>query len=266
MKPLEFLATRRVFTRAELLAALAQEGPRSPETATSHLARWRRQGRVAQVKKGIYVTSGPLAEPGTVDLLLVASRLAPDGALAYHTALEAHGFARSTFERLQFVTATRVKPLRWRGRWFVPVRPNEAILRPRNRDRWIETIERSGHPVRVTSLERTVADALDRPDLTGGLEEAWRSCAAVPSLALRELEVYVRTLGRRTLAAKVGLLLERRREELVVPAALLDRLRGLAPRSPVYAEPGRPRGRRLAAGWNLLVPKELARGDWERAA
>ena len=134
----------------------------------------------------------------------------------------------------------------------MPVRPREALRRSRKKNGWIEPMDRSGVEVRVTSLERTVADVLDRPDLAGGADEVWRSSAGVPALDLGELESYVHALGSRTLAAKVGFFLERRAEDLVVPPTLLERLRKRAPRSPVYFD--RRRKSRFASRWNLMVP------------
>ena len=255
MKPEEFLATHALFTREELSRLLKERGSRSQGTVSSHLARWRRQGRILKVKGGLYVRLGPdrVSTMQALDLLVLASRLAPDGALAYHTALEAHGVAQSLFERLTFVTWTKTRSLRFQGREFVPVRPREALRRSRRPNGWIESMDRSGAEVRVTSLERTVADVLDRPDLAGGADEVWRSSASVPAFDLGELESYVRALGSQTLAAKVGFLLEQRAEDLAVPRTLLERLRKLAPRSPVYFD--RRLKSRFASRWNLMVPE-----------
>jgi predicted transcriptional regulator of viral defense system len=217
---------------------------------------------VKQVKRGLYVRTEP--EDVGLDLMPVASRMAADAALAYHTALEVHGYAQSPFETLYFATWTKTKPLTFMGRKFVPVRPPVQLERKGMQGGWMDTIERRGLTVRSTTLERTVADVLDRPGLAGGLEEAWRSCSAIGGLDLRELETYVNLLNSRILAAKVGFFLERHRERLAVPEALLDRLRNLVPRVPVYM--GRGRSGRAVAGWNLLAPDELLQGDWEAVA
>jgi predicted transcriptional regulator of viral defense system len=190
--------------------------------------------------------------------------MARDSALAYHTALEAHGYAQSLFEKLFFATWTKTKPLTFRGRRFVPVRPPTAVRKARGVDGWLEILERGGLTVRVTTLERTVADVLNRPDLAGGVEEAWRSCSSIPGLDLRELEAYVKALGSRVLAAKVGLFLERHRDGLAVSEALLYRLRSLTPRVPVYMDRGK--AGRVVSRWNLVAPVELLAGDWETAA
>lgn len=249
MKADLFLATHSVFTRDELAGALRSRG-RAEATIASHLARWTRQGRVTRVKRGLFVRAG---EP--VDYPALASRMAPDAAVAYHTALEVHGYAQSVFERLTFVTCTGAKPTTFEGRRFVPVRPR-AALRPHDRgDRWIEWVERAGVEIRVTDLERTVVDVLDRPDLAGGVEEVWRSLASVPALDPVSLDLYVTLLGGRTLAAKVGFFLESRREDLVVPTAVLERLQARVPRSPVFMD--RRRKGRLVSRWALIVPQEV---------
>ena len=45
--------------------------------------------------------------------------LAPDAVLGYHTALEAHGYGQSVYERLFFLTQHKVKAATFRGRVFV---------------------------------------------------------------------------------------------------------------------------------------------------
>ena len=260
MKPEAFLSSHSLFTREEFAAVLRRRG-RADATVDSHLARWRRQGRIARVKQGVFVrldTSGTANAPAP-DFIALASRMAPDAAVAYHTALEAHGFAQSIFERLTFVTWTKTKPSSFQGRRFVPVRPRAPLLAAGRGERWIERAERSGIEIRVTTLERTVADVLDRPDLAGGVEEVWRSLLSVPALDPGALEEYVTLLGSRTLAAKVGFFLDARREELVVPARLLERLRSRAPRAPVFMD--RRRKGRLVARWALIVPADLLQDD-----
>lgn len=65
-------------------------------------------------------------------------------------------------------------------------------------------------------------------------------------------------LGSRTLAAKIGFVLESRRDELVIPEALLERLRTRIPRAPVFMD--RSRKGRLVARWCLIVPHDLLAG------
>ena len=263
MTPARFLTTHTLFTREEFSQALGERGrKRAPSTLSSHLSRWQRQGRIVRVKRGLYLRREPTDE--AVDYLTLAAKMAPDAALAYHTALESHGLAQSYFETFYFATWTKTKPMSFQGRRFTPVRPPATLQHRAPADAWVEEIERRGLGVHVTTLERTVADVLDRPHLSGGLEEAWRSCSSVQGLDLRELESYVRTVGSRVLAAKVGLFLDRHQEVLAVSRALLERLRELTPEVPVYMERGRPG--KVVRDWNLVAPAELVSGAWESAA
>ncbi|MBE3109447.1 MAG: transcriptional regulator [Acidobacteria bacterium] len=260
MKPEVFLAGHSVFSRAELAAVLRSRG-RADATIDSHLKRWRRQGRIARVKPGVFVRldAGSPASDVEPDFIALASRMAPDAAIAYHTALESHGVAQSVFERLTFVTWTKTKPASYRSRRFVPVRPRASLVTANRGEQWIERADRAGVELRVTTIERTVADVLDRPDLAGGIEEVWRSIGSVPALDPASLEEYVAVLGSATLAARVGFFLDTRRDELVVPAATLERLRALLPRSPVFMD-RRLRGR-LVAEWALIVPAAMLGDD-----
>jgi predicted transcriptional regulator of viral defense system len=256
MKPEAFLAGHTVFSREELAIVLRRRG-RTDATVDSHLTRWRRQGRIARVKPGVFLrlaaaTTGPAPVP---DFVALASRMAPDAVLAYHTALEVHGVAQSAFERLTFLTWTKARPTSFHGRRFTPVRPRAPLLAADGGRRWTESADRGGIEIRVTTIERTVADVLDRPDLAGGNEEVWRSLQAIPALDPQALEEYVVLLGSRTLAAKVGFFLESRRDELAIPGGFLERLRTRIPRAPVFMD--RSRKGRLVARWALIVPQAL---------
>lgn len=260
MKPSDFLTRHPVFTRAEFERALGERGPRSPRTVTSHLVRWQREGRIRKLKAGLYVGA---AAPGlgSPDPYAVAARMAPDAELAYHTALELHGHAQSVFSTLTFTTWSKVKPLAFAAHRFRPVRPRAALRKPAPQGRWSVRLERPGGPLLVTSLERTVVDCLDRPDLAGGLEEVWRSLAGVRALDLPVLMAYFERLARPLLAARLGYYLEGRAEDLLVSRRHLASLRERRPRSPVSFDRRRPG--RFVPAWNLVVPPEFTRASRE---
>jgi predicted transcriptional regulator of viral defense system len=263
VKPLDFFAAHPVFTRGEFAAALADGRPALSRTVDSHLGVYLRAGRIGRVKRGVFfaVRPGEAIANTPIDFLLVASRLAPDAVLGYHTALEAHGYARSVFERLFFLTQHKVKTVTFRGRAFVPVAPPRVLQRRRLSNTLTVELERRGLPYRVTSLERTAVDVLDRPDLAGGLEEGWRSLSAIPLLDLRAVVDYVHLRDLATLAGKVGLFLERHKTHFSVPAHVLEELQSLRPRSPHYLD--RSARGKLVPTWNLIVPVALLEGELE---
>ena len=123
-------------------------------------------------------------------------------------------------------------------------------------------MDRSGMEVRVTSLERTLVDVLNRPDLSGGWEEIWRSLESVEFFDLDKVVEYAILLGNATTAAKVGFFLEQHRELLGVEEKHLVSLRDLRPRQPHYLERSTRKPGLLVPKWNLVVPREVFERTW----
>ena len=258
----EFLSSHPVFTRHEFAAAVGAKKPVSEKTIDSHFLRYVRMGRIGRIKRSVYFTvpAGDSVATTPLDFPLIASRLTRDSILGYHTALEVHGYAQSFYERFFFLTRFQVKPLRFRKRVFVPQPPPAVLQRLRATDIFTTEIERRGLTCRVTSLERTVVDALDRPGLAGGLEEVWRSLSGIPVLDLEVILEYLKLRDRAVLAAKVGLFLETHRKQFSVPQRTLTILRRLRPRQPHYLD--RLLGGKLVASWNLIAPSPFVSGEW----
>ena len=114
----------------------------------------------------------------------------------------------------------------------------------------------------VTTLERTLVDALDRPDLCGGWEETWRSLESVEFFDLDRVVRYTLLLGNATTTAKVGYFLQQHREALMVEESHLTRLREHRPKEPHYTNRRAGSGKFLS-DWNLVVPREVAERSWE---
>ena len=130
----------------------------------------------------------------------------------------------------------------------------------------VVTAERLGFPVRVTSLERTLVDVLDRPRLSGGWEEVWRSLESVEFFDVEAVMDYARLLGNATTAAKVGFYLEQHGESLMVEPDQIEHLRRHRPRRPHYLDGARNGRGRPVSAWNLVVPREVVDRAWEELA
>ncbi len=255
--PEQFRLTHRVFRREELISALSVDSDRSVSGSESTLNKWLQRGSVLSVKRGLFVRSGIQLESS--DHQAIGCRMAPDAVLAYGTALVVHGLSQVLFEDVVFATWTKTRPLEFDGRRFIPVRPRAELLGVGEHQGWSAAVDRGPHEVRVTTRERTVVDVLDRPELAAGPAEVWRALTALPHLEFEELLAYTRLLSRPTVAAKLGLLLERRKAELDVPERVLSELERLVPHAPFYWKRG-VRGR-LERRWNVIVPEALFSDD-----
>ena len=264
MKLNEFLSQHAVFTVDELDRFLSARGSGKPNTRKSLLTYYRKQGRIIPVRRGLYATVPLGGDPASsqVDPYLVAAKMTADAVLAYHTALEFHGKAYSVYTRLYYVSTSKSLPLTFQGHEFVRS-PVPHPLRAKGKEMFgVISHKRSGVELRVTNLERTFVDVLDRPDLTGSWEEIWRSLESVEFFDLDQVIEYVFLLENATTAAKVGFFLQQHKETLMVEDTHLNTLRKMRPRQPHYFIRGKRKGCQWAKDWNLLVPVEILNKSW----
>jgi predicted transcriptional regulator of viral defense system len=264
MKTEDFLNRRPVFTNEELAEFLASRRTHGPRTQESLLAYYTKTGRVVRFRRGLYavVPPGATAETYSFDPFLLAAKMTKDAVLAYHTALEIHGKAYSTHQYLAYLSNRPLRPLAFRSQLFRGVKFPQTLLRKGKENYGVVEMDRVGLEIRVTSLERTLVDVMNRPDLSGTWEEIWRSLESVEFFDLDKVVEYTLLLENATTAAKVGFFLEQHRETLMVDDTHLKPLRDLRPRQPHYLERRRRRAGRLATGWNLVLPKEVFERTW----
>jgi len=266
MKLQELYARHPVLTLDELLRNLDEGYSPKKRSRESLVAYHQREGRLLRIRRGLYavVPPGTSPEDCPVDPYLVAAKSADDAVLAYHTALEVHGKAHSVFERFFFQSNKPLRPSTFRTCRFECVLFPKALRDKGNQHFATTTVDRAGLEVRVASLERTLVDLLDRPDLGGGWEEIWRSLESVEYFDLDLVVDYVKLLANRTTAAKVGYYLQQHAETLMVEDRHLNPLRQLRPKQPHYLERGK--SGRLVRDWNIVVPESLAKKSWEEIA
>ena len=260
----EFLSQHAVFTVDELDRFLTKRGSGNPNTRKSLLSYYRNQGRIIPLRRGLYavVPFGSNPESSPVDPYLVAAKMTPDAVLAYHTALEFHGKAYSVYTRLHYVSVKKSVPLQFQSYEIRGV-PVPRPLRVKGKEMFGVTChKREGVELRVTNLERTLVDVLDRPDLTGSWEEIWRSLESVEFFDLDQVVEYVLLLGNATTAAKVGFFLEQHKEILLVDNDDLEPLRKLRPQQPHYLIRGKRKGCQWVKNWNLMIPVEIINKSW----
>ncbi len=139
----------------------------------------------------------------------------------------------------------------------------KALRRNGHEGLYIEVQDRSGLDIKVTNLERSMVDMLDRPRLSGSWEEIWRSLESIEFLDLDIVVGYVTALENATTAAKVGFYLEQHRESLMVSDEHLDRIKNLRPKSPHYMDRDVQGGGQLLSDWNLIVSNDVLQKTWE---
>ena len=253
-----FLANHAVFTIGDLRNFLTTQGSTNPNTRKALLAYHSSRGRIISIRRGLYV-SVPLSSDSktfSADPFLVAAKLTEDSILAYHTALEYHGKAYSTFSRMTYISNIRSKATKFQNFNFICLTQEMSQF-------GVENYVQNGVVVRVTSLERTLVDVLDKPEFSGSWEEIWRSLGSIEFFDLEKVVTYLNYLRNGTTAAKVGFFLSQHRESLMVDEKTFDGIKTLLPKKPHYMDRNSRGERRLISEWNLIVPKEIIQRSWE---
>jgi predicted transcriptional regulator of viral defense system len=253
-----FFSATPVFSRADYARAVGRLS--SDKTVTTMLAQHVKAGNIKRLARGVYASVPKHADPTTwwVDRFLVGSRLRPGAVIGYHSALELHGCAYSAEFDVQVIASGEpgsFETAEFSCRFVRPAAP----LGPDS----VTTIDRVGQDVPVTTLERTVADVFDRPDLAGGAEELLNSLDLIVRLDGDALAQHLAANDNATAAGAAGWWLERRREALRVPGSALEAIHALAPRQTRYALGATAGQGRSAAGWNVVLPEVVANPGFE---
>jgi len=258
----DFFRRHPVFTSSEFAEYLGKGKRRNVSTRGNLLAYHVNKGHLLRVKRGLYavVSSGMSPENFPVDPYLLASKMADDAILAYHTALDIHAKSYSVYNRFLFLTERAVRTVPFRNYSFKAVRPPKPLLKKGKSEFGVKSMERSGLEIKVTGLERTLVDLLDKPELGGGWEEIWRSLESVEFYNVDKVVEYTMLLNKATTAAKVGFFLENNRKRLFVTENHLQILKSRKPKKPHYMDK-KLKGK-LIYDWNLIVPRTVLEKSW----
>lgn len=245
----EQMYARRVFSTDEAVAATGL----GKTQVVRQLSYLRAQGYFDKVRRGLYAVV-PLesrGRPPAVNPYLLAARLARPYVLSYHTGLELHGVAQSTFNRVFVATPQRVEPLEYQGVTYQAVVATEKEVRSA-----ATTVTVEDHPVAVATREWTVAHCAQRLEYAGGLEELLKSLRNFAYLTPAALASAAKTLGHKVLYNRLGFLLDHVGDKWDVSDADLEPFRAGMAREPSYfgTVPGKAR---FVKAWQLMVPDNL---------
>jgi len=177
----------------------------------------------------------------TVHEVLIAQSLAPEGYIAYWTALHHHGLTEQIPQGVWVATSRRRQGVTFAGvpYIFVTLKPHKLFGQ---QSLWIE-----GQEVFMADLEKSVVDALDHPEYCGGIGEVTKTLAVAVTernADLGRLTNYALRMQNGALLKRLGYLTER----LSLPVG-------------DYADRWREA---LSTGYALLDPSQPASGTRQR--
>lgn len=261
----KFFRRNPIFTSKHFVESMEAQKKRSSNTYKAMLAHHLKQGHIIRIRRGLFATIPIGAEPNAypINPYLIAGFLAEDSIIAYHTALAFHKINYTISFRFLYLTQYRSPPIYFRSELYQSVKFPTALKIKSQEQVFINREEIQGMEVKVTSLERTVVDNLDKLNLGGGLEEVWRSLEMITHLKIDQVIEYALSLRKETTVAKVGFYLEQYKQTLGVAQSSLNLLRHHCPKTPHYIGDRTRHKNKVISNWNIIVPVQLLNREWE---
>lgn len=240
MKLLSFLHSKLVFT----LYDVAQETG-SMRSAQTLLMRYQKYGYVSKVRRGLYCVNNMATHLPEANKYQVASALTPTSYIAYHAAMEYHGLAHQVYYDVAVGGEQAFNSFEFDGNQFAYHHIATHV--------GVDTPIADRH-VRVTNIERTVVDCIDRIDLSGGWEELTNALRSVQYLREENILAILTAYNKIALYKKVGFLFEQL--HMPVSSNLIDTCKQYAKGSVTYLTSDGDSDT-FNTTWRLYAPKKL---------
>ena len=155
---------------------------------------------VVKIRRNLYAVTNLATKHIEANRYEVASALTPTAYISYHSALEFYGVANQVFNTMYVASESRFNSFEFDGLSYMYAKSpiNVGIETP---------IMSSG--IRVSSLERTVIDCIDRIDRCGGSEEMLQCFGMIMHVSQAKMMEVLASYDKATLYKKVGFVLSR---------------------------------------------------------
>lgn len=204
-----------------------------------------REKRVARIKNGLYATINPITGDVFANRYEIGTSLIPGGYIGYHSALEFFAYGNQMSSEVQVFSDKRTLPFTYGNleyRFFLPPIDSGVI-----------ELERNGK-IRVTNIERTIVDCIDRLDLCGGIEEVLIALGEIRALDEKLVLSYLKEYGKKRLFQKVGFLFSTSKKD-ELPSSFFDECRAHVPTRMCDIRENNKLPQEYNKEWNLLFTK-----------
>jgi len=219
----------------------------STENAKVLLNSYVKKGLVKRVRRDLYCAVNIENRDAPADRYLVGSKINDSAYLTHHSAFEVHGLSHQVSFVVYVASDHKISDFEFEGVLYKYVGKgiNEGV-----------TNYRLNEKVRVTNLERTVVDSMDRPDYCGGFHELDEILKICPVLDEAKLLNYLEMYNKQVLYKKVGYFLERHQQSLGISDGFLNFIEKKTGNTKKYLSEEALNGSGVfMKRWGLIVPK-----------
>lgn len=183
-------------------------------SASAALNRWKKAGFVEQIRRDLYCMKNPVGNIPAVHKFEVACKISDSSFLSYHSALEYHGIGHQVFNVVMVSSKSA-----FRSFAFDDCNYQSFITRIGMDGVVCSTVNPN---VKVTNLERTFVDCIDRVGRAGGAEELFHCFEGIYMLDVEKLKRYLELYNKAHLYQKVGYVLERLKNQIGIQSDIIE--------------------------------------------
>ena len=194
MDLLPLLYSKLLFTPADIAQELG-----NMRSAKTFLLRYQHKGYVSKVRRGLYCVNNIATRQPEANKYQVASAVTSTSFLAYHAAMEYHGLAHQVYYNVAVGGSMAFNSFDFDNNHFAHYNLS---------DKYGIDLPVADSQVRVTNVERTIVECVDRIDLCGGWEELVNCLRGVRYLREEQLLSTLCFYDKIALYKKVGFLFE----------------------------------------------------------
>ena len=235
------------------LSEFADKTGMSIFSASTVLNRWKKAGVVYKIRRDLYCVKNPVGNIPATHKFEIASKISNSSFLSYHSALEFHGIGHQVFNVVMVSSKSA-----FRSFVFDDYDDKSYVTKDIGMNGVITS--RVNPNVRVTNLERTFVDCIDRVGRAGGAEEIFHCFEGLYEMDFLKIERYLNIYNKVCLYKKVGYVAERLKDQIDVPADFVEKCREIS-KATVACFSTTENCDVFVKEWNLYIPLVIVKED-----
>ena len=209
-------------------------------------------GKVVKIKNGLYAMVNPLDNDIYANKFEIATSMYEDAYIVYHTALEYYGLSNQIYNLVQVATKHIERKREFRGYTFE--------FHDLKTQKYVDDIYQNSL-IRVTSIERTIVDCLNRIRMAGGIEEVSMAIRSITYIDEKKLLDVLETYNLNKLYNKVGYVLSEINSSLV-SKDFLNICKERLSKKIVDMRENKKLSSTINKEWNIIVPKYIINEEY----
>jgi predicted transcriptional regulator of viral defense system len=219
----------------------------SANAAKELLRKYKSRNLISQIRRDMYVVNDLATKATVANKFEIGSNINSSSYISHHAALEYYGWANQVFYTIYVSSDEKVKEFDYDGITYSCHKSKSklGVVEPK-----FDTM------VRVTDVERTVADCLNRIDLTGGLEELIYAFTLITRIDEQKLKTYLDDFRKPALYQRAGFILEYFQKELKLSDVFFEYCRSKIGKSTRYLTDNQESDTYFKE-WRLVAPENI---------